>query len=928
MNDELARQVQSIFPDEPDQVALYQGGEHGTVLARLRQDLASGRRFLCLIGPPGSGKTRLMQTLREDFEQGIVGMAIPASESSLLFALMKGMGLQVPDRDEPAARQRLSVVLAMAEKKRTPVLQIIDAAERLERQDLNTIFQLFGPTFTQVVLAGRAELLDLLADGQRPLGIPRPDAVHRLEGLSAEETDAFIRHRLQQAQLPEDLFDAEASAEVHARSGGIPRSINALSRQALLHAEAAGADSIGQVVVRAIRAEDAPAVEAPRPQVDRSRRPATASPGAAAPTNEAPRPAPAPARPDSVQTAAPQSPRQRGSSSGPGIGTSATTTPPAYQSPRPNPDNSMPATQRGEQSAVPPHGSDAPPAGGAMNPYWHAAQGSREAQRAVRSDGQPPGQKTPQPEADRQLPSRETRSASVDQRSRQDSRSKLQAPQTPAVKPETTAPAAQASTPPSRETLSAGADRSSAQDPQPKLQAPQAPAVKPETTAPATQTSRPPSRETLSAGADRSSAQDPQPKMQAPQAPALKPRTTAPAGQTSQPPSRELQSAGADRSREQGPQPRLEKTPERKLETPAARAAGAPGPSVPAKQAPTTESDTPSKRAAAPKPASEPLRPAPRPPHRDAATAASVTRDRPPVQIKRGAAQTSDEHIGGSRRARRPALLAAAMIAAVAIGVGVVKDAAVGPGGVARPNPDASAQTIAEATGPRDSAGRSQLGASASRPTEGGGENSQADVRQDAESVPPGAVASAAPEPAPSVDFAYLSPAQTSTGPGQARAHAGASTGESNAQAPQPAQQASAPPRIPETGNPVNASAPATDGAVKPPNAEPRRPATVVAKAKPAPATATVAKAPARQRPAAPARSASAKSTATLKPSTPAPAELAALYAVRADYELGKGQPRDALISVAHGLQAAPGDGRLRDLRARALEQLRVRAAR
>ena len=62
-------------------------------------------------------------------------------------------------------------------------------------------------------------------------------------------------------------------------------------------------------------------------------------------------------------------------------------------------------------------------------------------------------------------------------------------------------------------------------------------------------------------------------------------------------------------------------------------------------------------------------------------------------------------------------------------------------------------------------------------------------------------------------------------------------------------------------------------------------------------------------------------------PSTPTPVELARLYAVRADYELNRGKPREALISVAHGLAAVPEDRTLRQLRTRALEQLRVRAA-
>ncbi|MFA7388588.1 MAG: AAA family ATPase, partial [Thiohalobacteraceae bacterium] len=258
MSEELAAQLQSIFPDEADQLPIYLGDTHGAVLEALRQDLSAGRRFICLVGRAGSGKTKLLQALRAEFEQGLVGMATAPHDDAFLFSLMKGLGLQVPDRNQVAARQRLAVILGMAERKHTPVLQIVDAAERLGGADLDTLFQLFGPSFTQVVLSGRPELLDLLADGQRPLGVPRPDAVHRLDGLGATETGAYISHRLRQAQLPEDLFASDASAAMHARSDGVPRRINAISREALRRAEATGGDRVSQAEVQRTASAESP----------------------------------------------------------------------------------------------------------------------------------------------------------------------------------------------------------------------------------------------------------------------------------------------------------------------------------------------------------------------------------------------------------------------------------------------------------------------------------------------------------------------------------------------------------------------------------------------------------------------------------------------------------------------------------------------
>jgi type II secretory pathway predicted ATPase ExeA len=75
---------------------------------------------------------------------------------------------------------------------------------------------------------------------------------YALEGFSAEETSAYIKHRLKSAGASEDLFSADALKLVFAASGGIPREINNLASAAMLRAFALGTKKIDARVVKQV----------------------------------------------------------------------------------------------------------------------------------------------------------------------------------------------------------------------------------------------------------------------------------------------------------------------------------------------------------------------------------------------------------------------------------------------------------------------------------------------------------------------------------------------------------------------------------------------------------------------------------------------------------------------------------------------------
>ena len=279
----------------------------------------------------------------------------------------------------------------------------------------------------------------------------------------------------------------------------------------------------------------------------------------------------------------------------------------------------------------------------------------------------------------------------------------------------------------------------------------------------------------------------------------------------------------------------------------------------------------------------------------------------------------------------RPTLIAVAILAAMVVGIGgyrgadppsaTIAERSAGPDagdGTARADaPDRPAEppmaNAAGAPGPDARPSSSQRSAMTTAPTEMAPGETPADAAVDFAQLASNEATPA--QQAPSPDGGGLG--AKNSGPGindTAQAPAPGSADREPTEPPPAAAQVRPPASTPPTA--VAQAADAGDPAP--------RTASAASASKPAPEPTAVTAAP---KPKAASAAKRPAPSGTGKPTTPPPAELARLYAVRADYELNRGQPRAALISVAHGLAAVPDDRALRRLRARALEQLRVRAA-
>jgi general secretion pathway protein A len=252
-------------PFEPNTTrAFYYPAEtHQGALLKLRYVVENRRGAAALAGAPGTGKTHLVHTLREqlgDRFRPFVHVVFPQMEGrDLLVFLAEALG--APPDDPPRytveeSIRRIELVLRENQRRERHAVIAVDEAHLLWEtgllETLRLVLNLGGdadPQFT-LLLVGQPRLFACL---ERIPDFDERMAVKSLiRGLSADETASYISHRLKAAGARRDIFDATALDEVYTLSQGVPRAINRLCDLALLIGYAQSAE--------VIRAEDIAAV--------------------------------------------------------------------------------------------------------------------------------------------------------------------------------------------------------------------------------------------------------------------------------------------------------------------------------------------------------------------------------------------------------------------------------------------------------------------------------------------------------------------------------------------------------------------------------------------------------------------------------------------------------------------------------------------
>lgn len=250
------------FSITPDPRYVFLSDRHREALAHLLYGVGKGggSGFVQLTGEVGTGKTTLCRLLLEQLPDDtrvalILNPKLPPLE--LLEATCEELGIETRQLkgSQKALVDALNRYLLDAYAQGLRVVLIVDEAQELSVESLEQIRLLTNletPTqkLLQIILIGQPELRELLAKPELRQLAQRITARYHLEPLDAEETAAYIRHRLEVAGLSRMPFTRLGLSALFQRSGGIPRVINIIADRTMTAGFALEQNKLGEQLVK------------------------------------------------------------------------------------------------------------------------------------------------------------------------------------------------------------------------------------------------------------------------------------------------------------------------------------------------------------------------------------------------------------------------------------------------------------------------------------------------------------------------------------------------------------------------------------------------------------------------------------------------------------------------------------------------------
>jgi len=245
--------TQKPFGKTPDPAFLYRGKKHAEALARMLHAVEE-REPVVLTGEIGAGKTVLSRALIDEAGQGarfVLFLHPRLTAAQLWKAVAEGVGLK---RVRSVTPDSLATRLAELDGEGVFPVVLIDEAQLLPKSvfdelRLLTNLQLDDRNLVGLVLLGQPELRDRLKKPALEAFRQRVGVAYHLTALDRAEVGAYVRHRLKIAGREAPPVTERALDRIHRASGGIPRRINHLCGNALLHAFSLEAQEVDEAMV-------------------------------------------------------------------------------------------------------------------------------------------------------------------------------------------------------------------------------------------------------------------------------------------------------------------------------------------------------------------------------------------------------------------------------------------------------------------------------------------------------------------------------------------------------------------------------------------------------------------------------------------------------------------------------------------------------
>jgi general secretion pathway protein A len=260
--------VEKPFSLTPDPRYLYRSESHANAFELLQYGIRRREGFIVVTGDIGTGKTTLCRALLDQLDRRTFTALVLnpfISEDDLLRLILQDFGVvsrEEMKRGRLAAVSRQALIETLNEfllsllPLRAKALLIIDEAQNLPRPILEFIRMLSNletdkEKLLQIVMVGQLNLKDVLRSPELRQLDQRVSIRYELRPLAAEETVAYVAHRLTIAGGGALVsFTPKALQSVYKYSGGIPRVINLLCDRALLAAYSERATRVTPEMVR------------------------------------------------------------------------------------------------------------------------------------------------------------------------------------------------------------------------------------------------------------------------------------------------------------------------------------------------------------------------------------------------------------------------------------------------------------------------------------------------------------------------------------------------------------------------------------------------------------------------------------------------------------------------------------------------------
>jgi general secretion pathway protein A len=231
------------FNTTPDSKFFYPSPKHTEALNSLIYAISERKGFVVITGEIGVGKTTVWRTLVNKLDSN-TNLAVITNTHLTCRELIAGILEELQVEYKPGTKQKLlsqlNDYLIRQLAADINVVLIIDEAQNLTPKVLEEVRMLSNletekEKMIQIILIGQPELKVKLSHPRLEQFKQRIAVYYHMSGLSRQDTEAYIMHRIRLASSNGvDIFTPRAIEAVYNYSRGIPRLINLVCDSALL----------------------------------------------------------------------------------------------------------------------------------------------------------------------------------------------------------------------------------------------------------------------------------------------------------------------------------------------------------------------------------------------------------------------------------------------------------------------------------------------------------------------------------------------------------------------------------------------------------------------------------------------------------------------------------------------------------------------